>query len=326
MARTKQTARKSTGGRVPRHQLAPRNGEPGSEPEQPPAQNPSEWVDITNPLACGFGPILQQALERFEATTTATYLARHVTIEGESQWEVMVLMPSSPLFPEEVPWSVRVRGAEQAETITRAAHRALTELTERHHSDYAFQAPQSYYPVRDQSDLAWWRRVQYLRRPVHVTYDPDTAASVDYSIAMFNMERETHFRSQENAKQAKDAKKELSESQQQVQTLQAQVQMLQAENQELTTSRDGIQHIATQSQNLLGESIERVNELLQQNAQQQTHINTLQGLHGQAIQYVVHLENTVVNLQQQIVVVVPPPPADVRDDSGLYSDMDTDED
>ena len=46
MAHTKQTARKSTGGGVPRRQLAPRNGEQGSGSEQPPLQNPSEWVDM----------------------------------------------------------------------------------------------------------------------------------------------------------------------------------------------------------------------------------------------------------------------------------------
>jgi hypothetical protein len=128
MAHTKQTARKSTGGGVPRRQLAPRNGEQGSGSEQPPLQQPSEWVEIHNPLACGFGPLVQQALERLEITTVATYLARHGTADGESVWEVIVQVPASPLFPEEQPWSVRVQGAEQAETVTRAAHLVLTVL------------------------------------------------------------------------------------------------------------------------------------------------------------------------------------------------------
>jgi hypothetical protein len=315
---------------VPRRQLAPRNGEPGSGSEQPPLQSPSEWVDLPNPLACGFGPVVQQTLERLEITTVATYLARHGTVDGESVWEVMVLMPASPLFPEEQPWSVLVRGVEQAETVTRAAHRALTVLVERHHDD--LRCPQGYFPIRDQSTLSWWRRVEHLRRPSRSSYDPDTAAVVDYSRAMFNMELETYTRSQAYAKEAKDAKKQLAAALAQVQSLK--------------TSYATLQRDTTRYKEDLGESIDRCEELTQMNDQYEHHNQTLMQTNAQAFEYITHLEGTLDDLEDQLdniqeqLLDAANPPAPVPDpapvplvepepSSGLDTEsgeLDTDED
>jgi hypothetical protein len=298
MAHTKQTARKSTGGRVPRHQLAPRNGQ--AEPE---IQNPSEWLDIPRPLAGDFGPLLQQALERVGATEEPEYIARHVTRDGVGQWQVMVLLPAARRFPDAEPWTVRIFGDEQTETVTRAAQQALTELTERYHG--FLLRPFGHLPVRDQSNPHWRRRVENLGDPSHATYAPDSAVMARYARAAFNLQHLTEMRSQYRAKTIKELTAKLGEKDRKIRLLSMRDREYKTANNELHEQVQHLQHERAthlaQLQQLQEESaalIAQHQHLFEMNTGLLNHLQ-------QAADTIQDLENQIADLEEDPEEIVP---------------------
>ena len=80
---------------------------------------------------------------------------------------------------------MRQYGSLVDDTLTRAAHQALTQLAECYHIELG--RPFGYLSIPDQTQPEWRNRIENLSDPEHVTYDPDRAVLAEYSAAMYNL-------------------------------------------------------------------------------------------------------------------------------------------
>lgn len=242
---------------MPRKPLAPRHtGESSGS-----ANHMSEWISVEKPEAGGFGPLLVGALATLGIREDPEYEARHLIKDGRSMWEVRVRIPASPRVPDDDYWTVRLYGADMMETITLAAHEALTELTEYYHQDMA--RPYGYFPVRDQTQDSWRQMVENLSDPEHATYDPDRAVLVDYSTAMFNLYEQSDVHKQKMAADLRAVQRQLKE--QQDRTVH-----LEGTNQHLRTRVAGLQVTASTLTGVVEARDATVDELQQEVTQLQT--------------------------------------------------------
>ncbi|KAL6839276.1 hypothetical protein ACP4OV_030948 [Aristida adscensionis] len=115
MARTKQTARKSTGGRVPTRQLAPRETR---------LRDRSEWLHLPAEDAGMFGTLIQEGLTHMRVMEKPKYKIRHGTLGGRPTWEAKVKIPSHPLYVTYKDIKVKEYGPSKETTLLMAAFRA----------------------------------------------------------------------------------------------------------------------------------------------------------------------------------------------------------
>ena len=191
MARTKQTARKSTGGCVPRGQLAPRHQV---------LQNRSEWTRMTATDVGEFGALIQEGLWAMHIQREPRYKARHGTLEGVSTWEIRVKIPSHPQYPGLRDIVVQESGANRKATLLTAAYKAHLEMTSTYHHELG---PYGLLPTTNQPDLRWRTRVQQIGDPNHPMYDPDRSILVHYATTLRGLHEQVVERKDQQLSTAK---------------------------------------------------------------------------------------------------------------------------
>ena len=108
-------------------------------------------------------------LRSFGYTVPPTYHFRPFAEFGFARCTVRVDIPPHPVRSDLAAFSVSLRGGSVSDSLDRVAHEALTEFCERHSQDTA-GTHFALFPLRDDSDVTWTRRIAAVTdstRPVY---------------------------------------------------------------------------------------------------------------------------------------------------------------
>lgn len=81
---------------------------------------------------------------------------------------------------------------EFADTIEKATMTALTDLCEKNKLEIG-SSPAKYYPVKNQDDGTWKRRIKALKNSSRVEHNVVAAVSADYMTSMYNLHQACQY-------------------------------------------------------------------------------------------------------------------------------------